>query len=107
MVLFFGGGGFLLSAASLGNYPQPLAMGVICAASGWRALVMTLGAMAGYPSFWGAAGNQGFVWSAAAGLLALLLGKRQETKDQPLMLPAIAAFLTAGTGLVFRDTLRD
>lgn len=107
MVLACGGGGFLLSAASLGNYPQPLAMGVICAASGWRALVMTLGAMAGYPSFWGAAGNQGIVWSAAAGLLALLLGKRQETKDQPLMLPAIAAFLTAVTGLVFRVTLRD
>ena len=107
MVLACGGGGFLLSAASLGNYPQPLAMGVICAASGWRALVMTLGAMAGYPSFWGAAGNQGIVWSAAAGLLALLLGKRQETKDQPLMLPAITAFLTAVTGLVFRVTLRD
>ena len=100
MVLLFGGSGFLLSGAGLGNVPQPLAMGMITAATGWRALVMSLGAMAGYPAFWGSAGNPGIVWAAAAGLLALLLGKREEAKQQPLMIPAIAAMLTAVTVFV-------
>ena len=105
MVLFFGGSGFLLSAAGLGDSPQPLAMGMIAAATGWRALVMSLGAMAGYPAFWGSAGSPGIVWAAAGGLLALLLGKREEAKQQPLMIPAIAAMLTAVTALVFRFLL--
>ena len=107
MILAYGGGGFLFSAASLGNYPQPLAMGLISAASGWRAVVMSLGAIVGYPTFWGRAGNQGIVWSAAGGLLALMLGKREETQDQPLMIPAITAFLMAVTGLIFRLFLKD
>ena len=102
LVLYFGGSGFLLSAAGLGESPQPLAMGMIAAATGWRALVMSLGAMAGYPTFWGSAGNIGIVWAASGGLLALLLGKRQEAKEQPLMIPAIAALLTAVTAAVFR-----
>lgn len=106
LVLFFGGSGFLLSAAGLTGYPQPLAMGMICATTGWRALVMSLGAMAGYPVFWGSGGNMGIVWAAAGGLLALLLGKREESREQPLMIPAIAAFLTAVTALTFRFFLR-
>ena len=101
-VLLLGGSGFLLSGAGPGEYPQPLAMGLICAATGWRALVMSLGAMMGYPAFWGNSGNQGMVWAAAGGLLALLLGKREEAKAQPLMIPSIAAFLTAVTDLTFR-----
>ena len=46
------GSGLLLSAVGLGNLPQPVAMGLLCGASGWRALLMTLGAVAGYPTFW-------------------------------------------------------
>ena len=106
-VLAYSGSGFLLSAASLGGYPQPLAMGLICATTGWRTLVMSLGAMAGYPAFWGSRGSQGIVWSAAGGLLALLVGKKEESKEQPLMIPAIAAFLTAVAGLSFQTILKD
>ena len=103
----YGGSGFLLSAASLGNAPLPLAMGLICAATGWRALVLSLGAMLGYPSFWGSGGMPGIVWSAVGGLLALMVGKREESREQPLMIPAIAAFLTAATALAFRLILED
>ena len=106
-VVSWGLGGFLLSAAGLGDYPQPIAMGAICAASGWRALMMTLGAMLGYPSFWGAMGLPGVVWSAAAGLLAALLGKREESREQPFMLPVIGAFLTGVTEVTFWLLLED
>ena len=105
--LLYGGSGFLLSAVSLGNVPQPVAMGMICAATGWRAAVMTLGAIVGYPVFWGRAGEQGILWAASGGLLALLVGRREESRDQPLMIPAIAAFLTAVTGLCFQVFLHD
>ena len=107
MTLFYGGSGFLLSAVSLGNAPQPMAMGMICGATGWRALLMTLGAVVGYPVFWGRAGEQGILWAASGGLLALLVGKREESREQPLMIPAIAAFLTAITGLCFQVFLHD
>ena len=55
------GGGFLFSAAILGNFAQPLALGLISAVTGWRAVMVSLGAMAGYPTFWGTAGKQGIV----------------------------------------------
>ena len=106
VVLLCGGSGFLLSAASLGTYPQPLAMGLILAMSGWHAAVMSLGAMLGYWVFWGIAGLQGLVWSASGGLLALLLA-RHIPEEQPLIFPAISAFLTALTGLLFQLVLRD
>ena len=72
LALFYGGSGFLLTAASLGNSPQPIAMGMICGFTGWRAVLITLGALAGYPTFWGSRGLQGIAWAASAGLLALL-----------------------------------
>ena len=106
-VAAYTGGGFLLSAASLGNSPQPLALGLVLAFSGWRAVLLALGAMAGYPTFWGNAGLQGIVWSAAGGLLALMLGKQMASREQPLMLPAIGALFTAVTGLSFQILLGD
>ena len=107
IVAGFGISGFLLSAGGLLGTPQPLALGLICAATGWRALVLSLGAMLGYPTFWGSAGRIGIVWSASAGLLALLLGKREEAREQPLMIPSIGAFLAAVTGLCFRFFLGE
>ena len=66
--------GFILSAASLANSMQPVAMGLICAVTGWRTLVMTLGTMAGCWVFWGQAGTQGMVWAVSGCVLALFLG---------------------------------
>ena len=106
-VAAWGGSGFLISAVRLGNFPQPVAVGMICSAAGWKALLMALGAVLGYPAFWGAAGNSGIVWSAAGGVLAILVGRRQERQEQPLMVPAIGAFLTALTGLGFRLILKE
>ena len=98
------GGGCVLSAASLLGAPQPLAMGLICAARGTQALLMTLGAVMGYPFFWSQAGAQGIVWSAVGCVLAWMLGGREE--GRPLMIPALAAMLTAVTGLTFQVFLR-
>ena len=69
------GSGFFLSAAALNGSFQPLAMGLISAMTGWRALLTALGAAAGYRVFWGGAGIQGMIWAAAGCILALLLGK--------------------------------
>ena len=94
-VAAYSGTGFFLSAAGLsGNY-QPLAMGLICAVTGWRALLVTLGAAAGYRLFWGSLGLQGVVWSAAGCLLALLLGRGKIAQLDPLLMPALAAVVTA------------
>ena len=100
-VAAWGGSGFLLSAASLSGGYQPLAPGLIAAATGWRALVAALGAAAGYGVFWGRAGLQGMVWSAAGCLLALLLGKGKLPEACPLLIPALLGVVTAVTGLVF------
>ena len=101
------GSGFLLSAVGLGDSCQPVAMGLICSAVGWRALLMALGAMLGYPTFWGSAGTTGIVWSAAGGILALMVGNKQESREQPLMIPCISALLTTVTGLGFRFLLQE
>ena len=104
-VAFCVGSGFLLSAVGLGGSCQPVAMGLICSAFGWRALLMALGAMLGYPTFWGNDGTPGIVWSAAGGLLAMMVGHKQESREQPLMIPCIASFFTVVTGLGFRFIL--
>lgn len=97
-----GGGGFFLSAGSLLRYAQPLAMGFVAALTGWQAVAAGVGAMAGYWVFWHRAGVQGMVWGASGTLLALMLGKAISIRDQPLVIPAIATFLTAITGLAFQ-----
>lgn len=101
-VLAYGGGGFLLSGAGLMGHSQPIALGLLCALTGAPAALVCLGAMAGYPVFWGAAGNQGIVWTAAGGLLVAMLARKEEVRELPLMLPVIAAFFTAVTGLAFQ-----
>ena len=75
IILLWGSAGFFLSAAALREGSQPLAMGLVCSLSGWRALVVCLGSLAGYSWFWGAGGLPGLAWSALGGAAALCLGK--------------------------------
>ena len=56
-------GGFFLSAASLAHTALPLAMGLVCALTGWRAAVAAVGAGLGYILFWGDGGRQGLIWT--------------------------------------------
>lgn len=107
LLLFWGGCGFLFSAASVLGYALPMAMGLCCALSGWQAVFAACGALIGYPVFWGMAGSQGICWSAAGGILGVLLGNREEKQTMPIILPALAALLTAITGVIFQFLLKD
>lgn len=107
MLLACSGGGFFLSAGSLLRHAQPLALGLIAALPGWQAVAAGVGASLGYWVFWAAGGLQGIVWSAAGGLLGALLTAHVRTRDQPLVIPAICAFLVAVTGLAFQTLLAD
>ena len=99
--------GFGLSAASLNNSLLPLPMSLVCACSGWSAVLVTLGGALGYLVFWGAAGQQGVVWLAAALLIALLVGEQRLTAQAPLLLPALAGLIVSATGVIFQTWLGD
>lgn len=100
--------GFLLSAGALGRTFQPLAMGLLCAAPpGWGAVLIALGGMAGYPVFWGRLGLQGTVWMLFALPAALMLGDRGITRRQRTLLPALAALIVSGTGVLFQAWFGD
>ena len=94
--------GFLLSAASLANFCQPLALGALCALSGWPALLLAAGGMGGYLLFWSAAGAQGVVWLMVGLLLAQILGGRAFLRETPLLMPALAGLTVALAGLAFQ-----
>ena len=99
--------GLFLSAASLSHRPQPIALGVLLALSGWPALLLSAGGMAGYLLFWGAAGAQGVVWIMAGLLVAVTLGGRDFLQTNRLLMPAIAAVIVAAVGLLFQSALQD
>ena len=99
--------GMLMSAASLGNYPQPLALSLVCAFRGWQAGLVGLGGTVGYLLFWGQAGLQGMVWATAGILAVLVLGDRQISKTAPLLLPALAGLIVAASGVAFQVWLAD
>ncbi len=105
--LGYSSAGLLISAASLGHSPMPLALGLITAVTGWRAPAMGLGSILGYWFFWGAAGYQGMVWAGVGALLALFLGKRRITAEVPLLMPAISALVVSATGLLFQLVWAD
>lgn len=99
--------GFGLSAASLNNGPLPLSMGLVCACTGWSAVLVAAGSALGYFIFWGAAGQQGILWILAGLLLALCLGEQRITIQTPLLLPALAGLIVSASGLVFQTWFGD
>lgn len=99
--------GFCLSAASLNHVPLPLSMGLVCACSGWPALLTAAGGSLGYLAFWGNAGYQGLCWVAAAFLLVLLAGNGQLMEQTPLLIPALAGLIVSATGVVFQTWLGE
>jgi hypothetical protein len=95
--------GMIFSGASLLNMPLPLPLCVLCATGGgWPALLISLGSGLGYWLFWGSAGAQGLVWAGAGLVISLALGGRRPTIQLPLLMPSLAAFSVAFTGLLFQ-----
>lgn len=99
--------GFGLSAASLSHSPQPLAMGLVCACTGWSAVLVAGGGALGYLFFWGAAGHQGLMWMAASLLLSLFVGNRRIFHEAPLLLPSLAGLIVSATGVFFQAWFSD
>ena len=84
--------GLCLSAASLSNLPQPIAMAVLCAGMpGWLPIPFALGGAIGYWGFWGQAGSQGVIWMAAALPVCVLAGWEKTLRRIPLLQPVMAA----------------
>ena len=100
--------GLLLSAASLGNCPQPFVLALLCAAPpGWPVILLALGGAGGYPLFWGQAGSQGLAWILGGLLGSAVLAGRPVTRQNPVLMPALAGMLTAVCGTAFRLWLGD
>ena len=99
--------GFALSAASLQHYAQPLTLALLCAVSGWPAVLIAAGGMLGYLVFWGGAGVQGIVWLALGLPAALILNRRQFSREGVWIMPALAGVIVASAGLAFQIWLTD
>jgi hypothetical protein len=99
--------GLLVSAASLAQQCQPLAMGMLCAFTGWKAAVMAVGAACGYLLFWGTAGYQGLLWLGLALPVALILGRRQIIHESVFLMSSIAALIVSASGLFFQIFRQD
>ena len=99
--------GFLLSAASLGHCPQPVAVGLVCGSAGWTAVLMALGSCLGYWAFWGNAGYQCVLWTVLALAAVLLLGNAAIAERSPLLLPALAGLILSACGVVFQIWMQD
>ena len=95
-------GGWCMAAASLERSFQPLALGLLCACrGGWNAALAACGGSLGYLWFWGAGGWQGVFWMGAGLAVSLLLGDRDISRRQSLMLPACATVIAAAGGVLF------
>lgn len=92
--------GFVLSAASLGNIPLPLALGLTVACDRWQALLAAVGGGVGYLVFWGDGAYVCLVW-LGLGLLAVLLAGHNR-RSMTLLMPAAAGLITAACGVLFQ-----
>lgn len=99
--------GFLFSAASLGNIPLPLTLGLLCTASGWPAVMIGLGGSVGYLLFWGDAGLQGLLWMILGLFAVLPLGGGRLAREVKLLMPAIAGLIVSAGGVIFQIWMAD
>ena len=99
--------GFCLSAASLGQVPLPLTLGLVVACSRGQAFLTALGGCLGYLVFWGQNAWVCMVWVALGLLAVLLLGNLQLSKQAPLLLPAVTGLIVAVCGVVVQLLLED
>ncbi len=99
--------GLLLSAASLGNLPQPLVMALVCVCPGLTGLLIGMGGILGYLLFWGSAGIQGIVWTIPAMAVAWLFTDKPIARNTPLLLPALGVLVVAASGVVFQRWMGD
>ena len=99
--------GFVLSAASLGNVALPLALGLVCACSGWSTILCAAGGALGYWVFWGSLAVQPVVWLVLGALVAVLLSDRRFAQQTPYLIPAIACLVVAASGVVFQVHFAD
>jgi len=99
--------GFCLSAAGLSNLAQPLALGFLCACSGWSVVPAALGGALGYLVFWGSAGYPGLLWIGGGLIAAILFGQQRIQGQTPLLLPALACFIVAASGVASQLWLGD
>ena len=100
--------GLLLSAAGLGNAPQPFCLGLLCASpAGWPLLLLAVGSAGGYLLFWGNAGMQGLAWIGCGLLAAGFLSGRRINWRLPLLLPSLASLIVAASGLAFQIWMED
>lgn len=99
--------GFVLSAASLVHRPQPLVLGLLCALSGWPAVLAALGGAAGYMVFWGSAGLQGVVWLIFGLPLGIFSHRFSLPRSSPLLLPSMAALVVSACGVLFQMRFGD
>lgn len=97
--------GFLLSAASLGNVPLPLALGLVVACDRWQALLAAVGSALGYLLFWGEDAYVCLVWLILGLAAAMLAGGNKRTAE--FLLPAVAGLVTAACGVLFQLLAED
>ena len=94
-------GGFCLSAASLGNYPQPFCLSALCiGATGWLPMPFAIGSGLGYWVFWGQAGLQGIFWLALGLPVCLWLGQKE--KAPSLLAAGLTGLIVAVSGVIFQ-----
>ena len=99
--------GLAFSAASLGNYCLPLAMGFVCACNGWPAVLSAAGGCLGYWLFWGTSGYIGIFWALFSLPGVLLLSNKRLFRQTKALLPAAAGLITAVSGVVFQLVFQD
>ena len=96
-------GALVLSAAAVENFPLPLSLGLLCAGSGWPAVLVATGGALGYRIFWGSAGFLPMLWMGAGTLAALLLGDQGPRR----LMDAMASLIVAACGVGARLWLKD